>query len=179
MMIARPLGVALTTMLALGVAAESATARPRPRRAKHFEANKGFGLGIMLGAPTGLSGKYYYASDKAFDFGVGAFRYYRQRDGLQIHVDHLWHPVSLVSNADFEMPLYLGVGFRLFDFNDDVNHDGTAIGLRAPIGVAFDLNRTPIDIFVELALVVDLFVGYDDRYGADLNGAVGFRFYFN
>ena len=179
MTFARPLGVALAAVLVLTAATESADARPRARRAKRFEANKGFGLGLMLGAPSGLSGKYFYASDKAFDFGLGAIRYYRRRDGLQLHVDHLWHPVTLVSNADFELPLYFGLGFRLFDFNDDNDADGTAIGLRVPIGIAFDLNRTPLDIFFELAFVADLFVDYDDRYDADLNGAIGFRFYFN
>ncbi len=177
MPIARPLGLALAAVLAVAALAPDAGARPRARRAKAFEANKTFGLGIMIGAPTAVSGKYFYASDKAFDFGVGAMRYYRHRDGLHLHVDHLWHPVSLVSTAAFELPLYLGIGLRVFDFDDGAN-DGLAIGIRAPIGVAFDLNTTPVDIFVELALVADFFYDYGDRYDGDLNGAVGVRYYF-
>ena len=178
MTIARPLGLALAVALAATAVAPDAEAWPRARRAKKFEANKTFGLGLMLGAPTAIAGKYYYASDKAFDFGVGAMRYYRHRDGLHLHVDHLWHPVSLASTAAFELPLYVGLGFRIFDFDDNANDDGVAIGIRAPIGIAFDFNNTPIDIFVELALVADFFVDYGDRYDGDLNGAVGFRYYF-
>jgi hypothetical protein len=178
MVLTRPIVVALAFVLATSAAVETADARPRPRRAKRFQANKSFGLGLMVGAPTGLSGKYFYSGDKAFDFGIGAVRYYRRRDGLHLHADHLWHPVSLVSNADFELPLYLGIGFRLFDFDDNVNNDGVAIGLRAPIGIAFDLNSTPLDIFIELALVADFLVDYGDDFDVDLNGAVGFRFYF-
>lgn len=177
MPITRPLAAAIAVALTLGVVAESADARPRPRRAKRFVANKTFGLGLMIGAPTGLSGKYFYGRDKAIDFGVGAFRYYRGRDGLQIHVDHLWHPVTLASTEDFELPLYVGIGGRVFDFDDDNDRDGLALGVRAPVGISLDLNRTPIDIFFELALVADLFVDYDDRYGVDVNGALGLRFY--
>src|SRR5688572_11947699 len=93
--------------IALGALAETADARPRPAgrtKARKFEANKGFGLGIMLGAPSGLSGKYFYAADKAFDFGLGAIGYYRGRDGIHLHFDHLWHPLSFVSTPAFELP---------------------------------------------------------------------------
>ncbi|MEZ4404525.1 MAG: hypothetical protein R3B06_31180 [Kofleriaceae bacterium] len=175
---ARTVTCALIAAFALASTVDVAEARPRPRRGKKFQANKGFGLGLMIGAPSGLSGKYFYAADKAFDFGIGGIRYYRNRSGLHLHADHLWHPVSLVSNADFELPLYLGVGVRVFDFNDD-NNKGDAIGLRVPVGLAFDLNKTPIDIFVELAFVADFFVNYTDDFGTDLSGAIGFRYYFN
>lgn len=165
--------LAATAALALAATPE-ADARPRPRSRK-FEANKTFGLGIMLGAPSGLSGKYFYGRSTAFDFGVGAVRYWRNRDGLHLHFDHLWHPVSLAHDRAFELPLYVGIGARIFDFDGG----GSAIGLRAPIGIAFDFNNVPLDIFVELALVIDTFVDYDgDRYDGDVNGAVGLRYYF-
>ncbi len=170
--------------LALAAVTETADARPRPsRKAKKFEANKTFGLGFMIGAPTGFSGKYFYAPSKAFDFGVGAIGYYRGRNGLHLHFDHLWHPVSLASTPDFELPLYLGIGARFFSFDDRDNFHGTAFGLRGPIGIAFDLNNVPIDIFFELALVLDFASDYDcagcDNVYADINGALGLRYYLN
>lgn len=169
--------------LALGAVSETADARPRPSRsrAKKFEANKQFGIGIMLGAPTGFSGKYFYASDKAFDFGIGAIGYYRGREGLHVHADHLWHPLTLASVPEFELPLYLGVGFRFFDFDyDDNNNHGSAFGIRGPVGIAFDFNNVPLDIFFELALVMD-FINYDNDndVDVDVNGAIGIRYYFN
>ncbi len=166
--------------LALTAASDPADARPRPKKGKKFVANKGLGLGIMLGAPTGFSGKYYYASDKAFDFGVGAIGYYRGRDGLHLHFDHLWHPVSLASSPAFEMPLYLGIGARFWDFDDRDFGNGSAIGLRGPIGIAFDLNNSPLDIFFELALVLDFYADYCDNcddIDVDVNGAIGLRYY--
>jgi len=155
-----------------------AEARPRPRRGKKFTANKTFGLGLMIGAPTALSGKYFYADSKAFDFGLGAVRYYRGRDGLHLHADHLWHPVSLASTQAFELPLYLGVGIRIFDF-DDGNRHADAIGVRVPFGLAFDFNETPLDIFIEVVPVFDFLVDYGDTFGFDVNGAIGIRYWFS
>jgi hypothetical protein len=178
-------GIAMLCAAALALTAvtEVAEARPRPRRGKKFEANKTFGLGIMLGAPTGFSGKYFYADDKAFDFGIGAIGYYRGRDGLHLHFDHLWHPVSLASTPSFELPLYFGIGARFWDFDEDNDFHGSVIGIRGPVGIAFDLNNTPIDIFFELALVLDFYADYDcngcdDDVDADVNAAIGLRYYF-
>jgi hypothetical protein len=168
------LALACAGVVAGGTAAE---ARPRPRAGRAFEANKTFGLGLMLGAPTGLSGKYFLSSSNALDFGVGAIGYYRGRDGLHLHMDYLWHPVSLASTPDFELPLYFGIGGRFFDF-DDANDQAYAFGVRAPLGIAFDFTNTPLDVFLELALVVDFFSGYRDNVGAELDGAVGIRYYF-
>jgi hypothetical protein len=180
MALRRCVAIALAAGMVVASTSETASARRRPaRRAKRFEANKTFGIGLMVGAPSGLSGKYYYAGNKAFDFGLGGVRYYRHRDGFQLHVDHLWHPVSLASTRDFELPLYLGIGARLFDFDYGGVDDAVAVGLRAPIGIAFDLNNTPLDIFLEFALVADIFVNYKDDFGADLNGALGVRYYLN
>jgi hypothetical protein len=193
----------LVLVFTLGVvAAEAAVepsladARPRPAarsRTSSFEANKTFGLGIMLGAPTGLSGKYFLSSDTALDFGIGTIYGYRHRRGIHLHVDYLWHPLSLASVDAFELPLYFGIGGRLLHgdrcyryergFCDYYYRDYTALGVRGPIGIAFDFNNVPIDIFAELALVLDFLVDRDDRYDnaiyLDLNGAVGFRYYFN
>lgn len=170
--------VVLLAFAVCGLAADPAHARPRMSRGKAFEANKTFGLGFMVGAPSGLSGKYFLSSDTALDFGVGFLGYYRGRDGVHLHLDHLWHPVSLASVPAFELPLYFGVGGRLFDFDDNNDDDGFAMGVRAPIGLAFDFNNVPLDVFFEVAFVVDLFVGYRDNLGADFNGAIGVRYYF-
>jgi hypothetical protein len=169
----------LSLAMMLGVT-QTASARPRPTGGKKFVANKTLGLGLMVGAPTGLSGKYFLSADRALDFGIGGIRYYRGRSGLHLHMDYLFHPVSLVSAPEFELPLYVGIGGRLFsfDYGDDDN-DAFALGVRAPIGVSFDLTNVPLDIFFELALVLDFFNDYyDDRIGVDLNGALGLRYYF-
>jgi hypothetical protein len=165
--------LAAATMLTAATV-EVADARPRPRKGKRFVANKTFGLGLMVGSPAGLSGKWFYGSSTAFDFGVGVNRRWRDRDGLHLHFDHLWHPVSLVSASGFELPLYVGIGGRVLDFDDG---GGTALGVRVPVGIAFDFNNIPLDVFIEVALVVDTYLDRDDDL-ADLNLAVGARYWF-
>ncbi len=168
----RPGIFAIVALLLLASAAE---ARPRPRQASNFQSNKTFGLGLMLGAPSGLSGKYFVASDAAFDFGVGALSF-RGRDGLHLHFDYLWHPVNLAEAEPFWLPLYFGVGARVFDYTRR-ERDDFAVGVRAPIGIAMDFNNVPLDIFFELAFVLDFIVD-ESGADADFNGAIGIRYWF-
>lgn len=165
---------ALAGLALLFVSLQPAEARPRPR-AKKFSANKQFGVGLMVGAPTGLSGKYFFARATALDFGIGTIRGWSNRDGLHAHVDVLWHPAVLINARPFVMPFYIGLGGRLFDYDDD-NNDDLALGLRVPIGIAFDFNNVPLDIFIEAAFVFD-FINRGNRLDY-LNPAVGIRYYF-
>ncbi|HUJ60521.1 MAG TPA: DUF3996 domain-containing protein [Kofleriaceae bacterium] len=169
------------------LAASAADARPRPAgiHGKRFEANKVFGLGLELGEPTAITGKWFYASDKAIDFGVGdVYDYYNYR-GFTMYADHLWHPVSLASAEQFELPFYIGVGGRYWRFDDyrgPGNVYGDALGVRVPIGIAFDFNNVPLDVFVQIVPTVDLFfdvpAGYDRSFYLWFDASIGARYYF-
>ncbi|MCX5747419.1 MAG: hypothetical protein NT062_33560 [Proteobacteria bacterium] len=155
---------------------------------KGFQANKTFGLGLELGEPTGLTGKYFVSDTGALDFGVGwIYSHYYYGDGIHLYGDFLWHPTSLVSADAFELPFYVGIGLRYWDFNycdrNICTYGGSAVGLRVPIGIAFDFNRVPLDIFAQLVPVIDFVNGdyyarYNDRahFGVDLS--VGLRYWF-
>ncbi len=167
--------------VALATAAASvAEARPRPSRGKRFEANKLLGAGIELGAPTGLTGKYFLDTSHAVDFGLGDINYYGNRSGAHLYGDYLWHPVSLLSAEAFELPLYFGIGARIWDFSDDHIHDnGFAIGARVPVGVSFDFNNVPLDVFVQLTFVLDVLVDYGPHsLYPDLDASIGVRYWF-
>jgi hypothetical protein len=169
-------GSVIAAALTLAFVAQ-ADARPRPagRGGKKFQANKTFGLGLMLGAPSGLTGKFFLSRDTALDFGVGVYEGYRD-DGIHLHFDFLWHPVVLATNPTFWLPLYFGVGARYFDHNRGADDDH--LGVRVPLGISFDFQRVPLDVFIELAFVLD-FIVHDNHDRADLNAAVGIRYYFN
>src|SRR5689334_4057534 len=124
------------------VAVATADARPRPHGfgGKKFEANKTFGLGIELGEPTAIVGKYFYQSDKAFDFGIGDVYNYDNYRGFYLYADHLWHPLSLASAEAFELPLYIGVGgaFWSWDYyGPGPLYHGSAFAVRVPVGISF------------------------------------------
>lgn len=137
-----------------------------------FAANKTFGLGLELGEPTGLNGKYFFGPSTALDFGVGAiYSHYYYGDGIHLYGDVLFHPTSLVSADAFELPFFVGGGLRYwsFEYCDGrfCDYRGSAIGLRIPLGVSFDFNDIPLDIAIQLVPVLDFVTGeyYDRGYG--------------
>lgn len=170
----------------LALFATAAEARPRPGGqigGRRFEANKTFGLGLELGAPTGLVGKYFLSPDRALDFGVGDIFRYRDRSGLHIYGDYLFHPVSLASTPDFELPLYVGIGGRFWSFDDSsgaITDSAFALGLRVPVGLSMDFNTVPLDLFVQIVPVFDLYFNYGAHAAyLDINASIGVRYWFN
>ncbi len=177
------LGIAMFSL----AASSTVDARPRPSghiRGRSFEANKTFGLGLELGAPTGLTGKYFLSADRALDFGVGSVYNSRDRYGFHLYGDYLFHPVSLVSTEAFELPLYIGLGGRIWSFEDrridDDRDDALAIGFRVPVGVSFDFNTIPLDAFVQVVPTIDAYSGYRAHtVYFDLAISIGARYWFN
>jgi len=179
--------ITLSIALASVLAVSTATAEPLHSRSR-------FGLGLELGAPSGLEGKYFLGGMVAIQGGLGVMRdnwYYRYHDGLHLHAEVVWHPVVLHRSSTVTIPLHVGVGARILDL-DGTCWDGrnwvpcsndTFVGVRAPFGVSFLFGRVPMDVFVELALVIDVlhldngpYMNTYDRAGLD--GTVGGRFYF-
>ncbi|HEY5926396.1 MAG TPA: hypothetical protein VIV11_32140 [Kofleriaceae bacterium] len=130
-----------------------------------------------------------FLSDKvALDFGLGwIYRHYYYGDGLHLYGDVLFHPVSIASTESFELPLYIGPGLRFWDFEYCVGnvcgYGGSAIGIRMPVGIAFDFNNVPLDIFIQLVPVLDFLRGdyydrYRDRTNLAIDFSVGIRYWF-
>ena len=153
-----------------------------------FQANKTFGLGLEVGEPTGLNGKYFLSEAGALDFGVGwIYRHYYYDDGIHLYLDYLWHPTSLASSPTLELPLYIGIGMRFWDFeycDGPFCYDGSAIGIRVPIGISLDFNSAPLDIFIQVVPVIDFLTDdyydrYDDRTHVGVDVSAGLRYWFN
>src|SRR5262245_1633418 len=51
-------------------------------------AQRNFGIGLIVGHPTGLSGKGYLTPDTAIDGAIGFGDTTRQ---IHMHADYLWH----------------------------------------------------------------------------------------
>ena len=127
-----------------------------------------FGLGAIFGAPTGISAKYFLDESHAVD---GAIAWDLSGDNdFHIHADYLYHNYSLITVEKGELPVYFGVGGRLKirDNKDD------EFGIRFPIGLAYAFADVPIDVFAEVAPILD--VVPDTEF--DLEGGIGARFYF-
>jgi hypothetical protein len=142
----------------------------------HAEEKGVLGVGIIVGEPTGVCGKYYLGNDTAIDAAAGAAFLGR---GAQIHGDFLWHPWVLDQKETFALPVYVGVGARILNHegeSDDDDH--VRIGVRVPVGIVFDFTKIPLDVFVEVAGIGDYHTAGDSTFGIGFNGGAGARYYF-
>ncbi|MDP2038345.1 MAG: hypothetical protein Q8L04_13255, partial [Ignavibacteria bacterium] len=90
---------------------------------------KGFGIGVIIGEPTGLSAKYWLDKNKALDFSL-AYSFVQSVNALSIHCDYIYHDYDVIK-SDLRIPVYYGFGARLRVGNDDKN----ALGARGVIGI--------------------------------------------
>ena len=140
-----------------------------------------FGLGVMVGEPTGISGKLWVSSQKAFDFGLGWSHGYGWYDGdgrmhrydgsydggsrVHLHMDYLWHWFETVHSAE-RFPLYTGIGGRL---NTGTGYN-SSVAIRGVFGIAWMPRNMPVDVFLELVpslqVVPSTGFGMDAGFGA-------------
>ena len=140
-----------------------------------------FGLGLVLGEPSGLSAKYWSGSSTAWDAGLA----YSFNDYLLIWADHLWHFSGALTklSSDFDtITPYVGVGPEVFISSLGTRkrggvHDGRSAGLaaRVPLGLEWTPRKVPIGVFLELVPGLDLIPALD----AFFEGGIGARFYFD
>ena len=133
-------------------------AGPAPAHAEAVSQPEGWGIGLMLGAPTGLTVKHWNGGANAFDLGLGV------GPGLRLHGDFLWGLAQLMTNkSDLTLDLYLGVGPVLgvsrgwcgtaYSPRDKCGkRDGDVFfGARVPFGIDARLARFPFTFGLEIA----------------------------
>jgi hypothetical protein len=131
-----------------------------------FAAPKELGLGVMLGNPTGLNGKYWLDQEKAVDGGLAWS--FGKHTNFSMHSDYLIHKKgALYYNDIHPLDLFFGVGGRM-EFADDVE-----LGARFPVGLAHKFEDQRADIFAEIAPILDLI----STTGLELHFAIGARYY--
>lgn len=136
-----------------------------------------FGLGIVIGDPTGLSGNYKLSVERSVDAAI-AWSFGRYQ-GFELHADYLWHRANLFRIEHVSFAWHYGFGGRLIsaEERDVINRPANAttyFGPRIPIGISTDFNKSTFELFSELALVMNLIpaTNFDFDFG------VGVRVYF-
>jgi hypothetical protein len=127
--------------------------------------DRGFGLGIILGEPTGLSAKMWLSPRNAVDAGL-AWSFHRN-GFLHIHADYLWHFPGAINSTE-RLVLYAGLGGRLGTSREGV------FGVRVPLGLAWWPRGVPLELVVEVVPGMDLLPATD----FEMQGGLGLRWYF-
>lgn len=129
---------------------------------------KGLGVGVIFGEPTGISAKGWVSDRGAIDGGLAwSFR----NDGyINVYMDYLWHFSDIVNNNNQQSIIpYLGIGGRI------VGDRGSGVaGVRIAGGLSWLPAGAPLDVYLEFAPILDL--APETQFNA--NGGLGIRFYF-
>jgi len=146
----------------LGVQAVPVTA------AEAATPDKRFGVGVMVGEPTGASFKGWLSDVSAIDGLLGVSL--EQDEDFTFHTGYLYHFNDLVQLNENRLAFYVGGGPRYVarDHKDDL------FGIRTVGGVSYMLDKAPLDIFFEAGPVFDLAPDVEVRYTV----GVGVRFWF-
>jgi hypothetical protein len=141
--------------------------------------NRNFGLGVIIGEPTGISAKLWTSSENAFDFGlgwsVGGDRIgnydgnYNGGNRVHFHMDYLWHSFDAIHSSE-RFPLYYGIGGR-------INNGGgynSSVAVRGVFGIEWMPHKAPIDVFFELVPSLQL----TSSTGFGIDAGFGARYYF-
>lgn len=131
-----------------------------------------FGLGIIMGEPTGLSAKLWTGSSTAIDgalaWSFGSFGTFGSQGALYAHADYLFHNFNLIRVEKGRLPVYYGIGASV------VLANSAGVGVRIPVGLEYLFANAPFDIFLEvvpmLALVPSTSFG--------VNAGLGARYFF-
>lgn len=132
--------------------------------------DKGIGVGIILGEPTGFSFKAWLGGNNAVDAGLAWS--FVNKGSFHIHADYLYH-FDLIDLSSGRLPFYTGVGGRLKLKNTGKGVTDDRIGVRIPFGMTYMFSTAPVDIFLEIAPIMD----FSPKTELTFNGALGVRYF--
>lgn len=130
-----------------------------------------FGIGFILGDPSGFTAKYFISGNDAMDAGIGPSGH----DGFYLYADYLRHIRNLFPVG--ELTVYMGAGLGLHEHDEESKHheeDELSLEARLPLGIAYTFRQVPIEVFIELAPALEFIPDID----FDLRGGIGARYYF-
>ncbi len=135
-------------------------------------AENTIGLGVILGDPSGITGKVFLNRNHAVDMGIGD----PVGNGFYLYGDYLLHFPGAIPAPELVLYLGAGAGFHHWERHNKSRADDeeNRIEARVPVGLEFMTPKVPVGIFIEL--VPALRISPDTDF--DLRGGIGARYYF-
>jgi len=141
-------------------------------QAANHSADDDYAVGVILGDPTGLSAKMKLNNEHSLD---GALAYSSGRHhGTQIHSDYLWDRARSWETTQGPLYMYYGLGGRLISYTDKDDHSQISLGPRGSLGLDFNIFNPNIELFGELALILEVVPSIT----ADVDAGIGARIRF-
>lgn len=128
--------------------------------------DRGFGLGVIVGEPSGISGKSWLSPKTAL---AGALAWSLEtEEALHFHLDHVFHDFDSMPLEQGMLAFYYGFGGRV-KFSRE-----STVSIRIPIGLNYLFENAPVDVFLEVVPMLDLIPGTE----FNMNGGIGIRYFF-
>jgi len=134
----------------------------------NYAQQKGFGLGIIIGEPTGLSAKFWTSSETAINLGLG-YSFTSSNSIIDFYGDYVFHNKNMLK-AEETFVVFYGPGASL-----KIRENNSRLGVRGVIGILWFPSGINIDLFIEAAPILDIIP--ETKF--DFAGGVGGRYYFN
>jgi hypothetical protein len=164
-------------LLAIGLLSAAASAEPASGT-RAAPQGKSFGLGLVFGSPSGLTGKYMLTADQGIQasIGFGVSSRFRQNfavvTDILLAVDYIWTPATLVDVAPMTLNFFIGGGAVVGIYEN--GFFGPTLGARLPVGLSMAFKPIPLEIYLELVPTLIVFPPVALGLGAGLGG----RWYF-
>ena len=105
------------------------------------EAKNNFEIGVVVGKPAGVSGKYFLSEKNAIDGVVGLDQYSK----FMFHCDYLWHNFNALKVNEGNLLFYYGGGFLTM---------GKKNYVQGKIGIEYLFDTNLLGMFIEIAPAV-------------------------
>jgi hypothetical protein len=135
-------------------------------------ADRGFGLGFILGSPSGVTGKLFLNKSNAVDAGLGV----AAGDGFYLYGDYLMHFSGVFPVDNLDVYFGLGPGFHRYEkeHKKDEDDEENRLEARLPVGLEYFIDKVPLGIFIEVAPALRVVPDID----FDFRAGIGLRYYF-
>lgn len=132
-----------------------------------------FAIGVILGDPTGLSGRAKFDGEHSVDAAIAGST--GRWPGLHLHADYLWDRAHAWETTQGPLFMYYGLGGRIISIHDDDSNNGKlSAGPRGSLGILYNFNNPNLELFGEGALILDIVPEID----VDLDIGIGLRIRF-
>jgi hypothetical protein len=136
-----------------------------------------FGVGVIVGEPTGVAWKYRISGENAVDGAIGL----SPGDRLRFHVDYLWQKHSFQAQG---LLLHYGAGvafgtggsrYLALSRGDTyvLHQEDLGFAVRGVVGLTYEIPRSPFDVFLEIAPLLIL----SPASGIGIDAGLGVRIY--
>jgi len=103
----------------------------------------GFGIGVMIGTPTGITAKAWVERSSALQLNVG-WPSLDNTNGTLLTADYVWH--SHVFRSRATLPLFYGLGGTV-----GLSSGSNTFGVRLVGGIEWWPHGTSLDVFLQIA----------------------------